>query len=138
MIENIFDNKWIRICLGVLVGIPFTLAALIGSIHGLVLFFAGIRNNELWAIALGAASMIGLLGLWGAWWRLRKPLKTMSDRERLFVKALLVIGTATSLFLASLSWFWGQWGGGAIIGILVAAVGIVLIIATPQIRHPIN
>lgn len=131
MIERALDNRWLRIVLGAAIGIPFTAAALVGSIYGVIFLVGGLRGGEFFPTGVGLAAALGMLGVVGAWRRLLKPQSAMSHRERMVVRFLLFSGIASSTALAGVSLVYAEWPAIAFLFALIAAGGVALVLATP-------
>ena len=132
MIERALDNRWFRLVFGAAVGVPFTAAALIGSVYGAIFLVGGVSQGQFHLVGLGLIAVFGVLGVVGAWRRLLKQHSAMSPRERLVVRLLLFSGVASGALLAGISALYAQWVNAAVFFAVVAAGGVIFVLGTPM------
>jgi hypothetical protein len=130
MLSGALDRPWLRIAVGVFLGIPLTAAALFGAIFGTIFFVHGLQDGEFWAIGLGLVAALGALGIAGAWWRLLRRHTAMSRRESIVVRVLLFSGIVSSIVLGAWA-VQGEWAAAALLFGLLAIGGVALVLATP-------
>jgi len=99
MIRETLDNKNFRIAFAVLVGIPATFVYFVAAIYGFVLVIASFHNFQLFPASLGVATLLGTLGIVGAWLRLIKRRDNLGARELKFTRASLACGVIASIIL---------------------------------------
>ncbi|MDH5517043.1 MAG: hypothetical protein OEY36_04365 [Gammaproteobacteria bacterium] len=92
-------NKLIRLAIAVLIAVPFTAAAIIFGLYGMLFGVAGITSADPVAIFLGVVTIAGLAGIAGGWRRLLKSSVQLTQRERNRIRMLLYCGLASSLSL---------------------------------------
>lgn len=130
MLADVIDRPWVRVGLGVFIGVPITAAALIGAIYGAVFFVGGVRDREFWAVGLGLVATLGVLGIAGAWRRILKRHTAMPHRERVVVRGLLLSGIAASIVLGGWA-VQADWVAAALSFALLTIGGVALVLATP-------
>lgn len=129
-IVQIIENKRIKLIIFA-IGVLITLAALFGSIYGLVLGYAGITKGQPWLIILGIVTILALLGIIGAWLRYSNNLSTMSQTKRTNTRFFLICGIVASIYLAVGTIYIGGWPEGLLFFLLTFGAGVYLY-ATPK------
>jgi hypothetical protein len=129
MLAKTLDRTLYRVIVGVAFGVPLTALTLLGCFFGFVYGIEGLRRGDLLFLALGAITLLGVLGFAGAWTRILRTHQSMSRGQRITVRYLLSAGVVASLSLAGLSFTWSPYTGLAFI--VLAFGGITFILATP-------
>ncbi len=130
--EYILNNIFVRIIIGILVGLPITAAALIGGAHGLVLGYAGIVNAKIGLFLFGVLTITGFIGISGAWRRLLEPTNSMTEKYKNKTRSMLFYGLTTSTALS----IWAVYSEGLTVislPLVILTLGSILfIMATPK------
>jgi len=130
MAPDPIDRPVIRLAVGVLLGLPLSVVAVFAVPHGLILGYAGLLEGEVLNLLAGISTILGLLAILAAWYRLIVPRSEMSQPKVRAVRAGLFCGVLCSvglaLWAASASWFLM-----AAALLLLAATGAMFIRHTP-------
>ena len=97
MRSKIVDNEITKVFLWI-IGIPATFLVLSGFIFGggiLLLFFKDISG-----FAVGVTSLLSVLGVVGAWLRILNSNGSISERNKIIIKSLLVCGVFSAVVSA--------------------------------------
>lgn len=103
--EELLNKRITRIIIGVSLAIPFTAISIVLGWHGLLLGFGGIASGNVLFILIGITTIIGFVGITGAWRRLLKSSKVMSKEEQNKIRTMLFFGLASSFILCVWSVF---------------------------------
>ncbi len=103
MIEKTLNMLLVRIAVGIIIGIPLTVLAVVAGAHGLVLTYGGIVDGKYLLILFGIVTITGFMGISGAWLRLLKPSTVMSNKYRNVTRGMLFYGLASSVALSAWS-----------------------------------
>lgn len=129
--EELLNKRITRIIIGVSLAIPFTAISIVLGWHGLLLGFGGIASGNILFILIGITTIIGFVGIAGAWRRLLKSSNLMSKEEQNKIRTMLFFGLASSLVLCVWSFFKAD-----IITILILSLlllfSVFFIYATPK------
>lgn len=124
ILREICDNRWFRIIVGIVVGIPLGVLALASLPDGLMLTIAALQKGNVALVLLGPMIILGLGGIGGAWRRLTKSRATMTLRERRIVRLLLCCGNISSTYLTVVAF--------AVPLLALSSGGIIFVLATPR------
>jgi len=97
--EDLLNKKSTRIIIGVFIATPFTVAAIIFGLYGIVVGIAGVAEKSLIWFLLCLISISGLIGVLGAWRRLVKTTKELSNKEQNKIRTMLFFGLASTVAL---------------------------------------
>ncbi len=129
--EKLLNNRIVRIVIGTAIGIPVTAFSIVLGLHGLILFYAGVKEAELLPLFLGVVTVTGFIGIVGAWKRLLSSTEEMDKKEKRNVRAMLMFGLLSSLALGA--WAFSSSEPEIAIILLVLSLGAgVFIYATPE------
>ena len=96
--EDLLNKKSTRIIIGLFIATPFTVAAIIFGLYGIIVGIAGIaEKSPIFLLAL--ISISGLVGVLGAWRRLVKTTMELSDKEQNKIRTMLFFGLASTVAL---------------------------------------
>jgi len=129
--ENLLNNKIVRIVFSIFIGIPVTAIILLASIYGLTFGLAGIPEGNLSMLSIGIINITGIIGAIGAWKRIYTTSIKMSEDEKNTTKAMLYSGVFSSLCLSVSAIYFSEIGA-AFIFILLAFGSATFIYATPK------
>lgn len=129
--ENFLNNRIIRIVIGTAVGIPLTTISIILGFHGLVLFYAGIKDAELLPFLIGVVTITGFIGIIGAWKRIFTSSEEMTEKEKNTTRVMLLFGSLTSLGLSAWAFKSSELEFAAIL-LLLSLGAVAFIYATPK------
>lgn len=130
VLPNLVDRPLVRIALGVLVGFPLSVVALFAIPHGLVLGYGGVVEREPLAIFVGLMTILGIVAICGAWYRLLVPHSEMVAAQARRVRFCLYCGVISSLGLAVWAGYETEIAFSCVLA-LPAAIGVVLVKGTP-------
>lgn len=133
MMERILNNRIVRIIVGLVIGVPLTALAFVAGVHGLLIGYGGIVKGEPLWIIIGVITVVGFIGISGAWRRILKSSISMTGKERQVVRAMLFCGVASSLSLTVWSYFIEKTLVVPLILVVLALGGFVFILATPKL-----
>lgn len=133
MSPQTLDRGTVRITLR-LIGVPFTIVALLLGIDGIGIGFGGIDHGNGWAIAFGMGTILSYLGLAGAWWRLSVIYEKLSAPKVRLLRSLLIGGICGGFCLsAGVVGIFGKYGlVGALFFVLLSIGGVWLLNGTPK------
>jgi len=97
--EDLLNKKSTRIIIGLFIATPFTVAAIIFGLYGIILGIAGVAENNPILFLLSLISISGLVGVLGAWRRLVKTTTELSDKEQNKIRTMLFFGLASTVAL---------------------------------------
>ncbi len=129
--EKIFNNRIVRLIIGVAIGIPLTAISVVLGLHGLILLYAGIKEMELVPFSIGVVTITGFIGIYGAWERIFRSSEVMTECEKSRVRVMLAFGFISSFGLG----LWALYSSemeATIIMFLLAAGAVTFIYATPK------
>lgn len=127
------NNVYLRIIIGIFIGLPLTATSLIGGAHGLVLGYAGIVNAMFGLLLMGILTITGFIGIFGAWLRLLESTYSMSDRYRIKTRVMLYFGLVTSSILYILAIYTDGLSLLSMPFIAMTIGSVLFIIGTPKI-----
>jgi hypothetical protein len=134
VLAELLDRFPVRVLLAFTVGVPVTVVALVFGFLGLVTGLGGLTTGTAKLQFLGntLATILGLLGIAGAWFRLLAPHTAFGPNRRRVVVVLLCSGIASALLIAAYAVSLGATlaAGGAL---AVAALGLAFVAATPSV-----
>ena len=130
--EYIFNNIFVRIIAGILIGIPVSVVALVSGAHGLLLGYAGIITVEFWLVLVGIITITGFIGIIGAWRRLIDSTVSMSVKYNNKTRSMLFFGIFTSVALTIWSIVIDGVSEMTLLLIILCMAGVMFIIATPK------
>ena len=128
---EIIEYKYIRIILA-LIGLVLSPVILFMAIHGLILGYAGIMDFSPLLIGMGGATVFGLIGFAGACYRLSRNLVSMSKKQKMVSRALLVSGIASGIYLIIGCLYSGMPLSITLLCVVVTVGGGVFLYATPK------
>lgn len=131
MFERTIDKRIVRIILGTAFGLPITALILVASIWGLIAGYGALLAGEILYSGIGVITVLGLLGISGAWRRVLKTHEAMTARERLIVRRFLACGVIASIALALLAFVYIESTLLALFLVLLALGGGFFVLATP-------
>ena len=139
MLAELIDYRLLRLALGALVGFPLSIIAVFAAPQGLVLGYWGIVEGNLLSAFLGLMTMLGVVSIFGAWYRLLVPHANMAAIQARRVRFCLYCGVISSLGLAALAGHDALFGLSAAVSLLGIA-GVILILGTPvpKALYPIS
>ena len=129
--EKLLNNIIVRIVIGATVGLPLTAISIVLGFHGLVLFYAGVKELELIPFSLGLVTITGFIGIIGAWKRIFITSEVMTEKEKNTTRVMLIFGLLTSLALSIWAFRTSEPEGGIILLALSFGAGA-FIYATPK------
>ena len=129
--ERLLNNIFVRIIVGITIGLPITPLALMYGIHGLVIGFQGLVEGNYLSLLIGALSVAVLIGIIGAWWRLFRSSDKMKMKERKAVRIMLFCGMISCLGLAAWALFLELTPKILLLFVLPALAGAVFVSSTP-------
>jgi hypothetical protein len=94
------DHPLVRTVLGVLVGFPLSLVTLFAAPYGLLLGYGGVAEGNPQLFFLGLMTVLGLIAIYGAWYRLLVPHAEMVAAQVRRIRFCLYCGVISSLGLA--------------------------------------
>lgn len=130
--ENILNNIYVRIIMGVFIGIPFTSTALFAGAHGLILGYAGIVEEKFSMAILGILTITGFIGIIGAWLRIIEPTSSMSSRYLKITRLMLYSSFITSVSLTIWAFYLEGLTETSMPVIILIVGSILFIAATPK------
>lgn len=129
MLANLIDHPVGRIALAV-VGFLLSLVALIAAPHGLVLGYSGLIERSALLIVIGLMTILGVIAIAGAWYRLFLPHTKMARAQARRIRFCLYCGVISGLGLACWPAYEGEFWLSGVLGSL-AFIGVALIKGTP-------
>lgn len=130
MLPTLIDRPLVRLALGVLVGFPFSLVAVFAVPHGLVLGYSGIVQRDPLLTFAGFMTVLGVIAIFGAWYRLLVPHAEMVATQARCTRFCLYCGVISSLGLSGWAGYESAFTLSGVLG-LFAVVGVVFIKGTP-------
>ena len=130
MLPKLIDRLLVRLILGVLVGFPLSVVAVFAVPHGLVLGYGGIVEREPLGAFSGLMTVLGVIAIVGAWYRLLVPHAEMGATQARRIRFCLWCGVASSLGLAAWAGYETELTLSGVLG-LFAVIGGVLIKGPP-------
>lgn len=130
---RMLDQYYVRLVVGIALGLPVTMLAFLGAIYGFSMAYGGLvggRNPALSAIALGLTLLV-FAGLFGAWRRILQPRARMTSKDARTTRAFLVAGTIAAILMATGLLVWFKAHAFAAVFLFIGTMGVVLILATP-------
>ena len=129
--EELLNKKSSRIIIGVLIATPFTVAAIIFGLYGILMGVGGIAEQSPILISLGLISISGLAGVLGAWRRLVNATNDLSVSEQNKIRIMLFLGLASTLALFAWSIYFKSLEAISIF-LLILGLNVFFIYATPK------
>jgi hypothetical protein len=130
MLSNAIDRPVVRLVLGVLIGFPLSVVALFAAPHGLILGYAGVAEGSPLLIFAGLMTVLGVIAIFGAWYRLFVPHVEMGIAQARGIRFCLYCGVISSFGLAAWAGYERQFLLASALGLFVIA-GVVLVKGTP-------
>ncbi len=129
--EDLLNKKSTRIIIGLLIATPFTIAAIIFGLYGIIIGIAGIAEKSPILLLLSLISVSGLAGVLGAWRRLVKTTEQLSNKEQNKIRTMLFFGLASALALFIWSIYF-KWPAAIAMLVLILTLNTFFIYATPK------
>ena len=129
--EEFLNKKNTRITIGIFVAAPFTAIALLFGLYGIIFGIAGITSNHSFASLFGLLTILGLIGVAGAWRRLLKPTNKNNSKEQDKIRTMLFCGLASSLAFFAVSFYYNQTEA-ILILLPITMINVFFIYATPK------
>jgi hypothetical protein len=129
-LPNVIDRPLVRLALGVLVGFPLSVVAVFAVPHGLVMGYGGILEGSPLLIFVGLVTVLGVIAIYGAWYRLLVPHAEMVVAQVRRIRFCLYCGVISSLGLAGWAGYAIEFALSGVLG-LFAIIGVVLLKGTP-------
>lgn len=129
--ENLLNKKSTRIIIGVFIATPFTLAAIMFGLYGIMMGISGVVEKSPILFLMGLISISGLIGVLGAWRRLIKPTTELIDKDQNKIRTMLFFGLASTLALFIWSVYFKSSDAIAIF-MLILALNAFFIYGTPK------
>ena len=129
MRPDLIDHSVVRIALAV-VGFLLSLVALFATPHGIILGYAGVIKRDVLLIFIGLMTILGVIAIVGAWYRLLVPHVEMAKAQARRMRFCLYCGVVSSLGLAGWAGYEAEYYLVGVLG-LFALVSIALIKGTP-------
>lgn len=130
MLPKLIDRPVVRLILGVLVGFPLSLVAVFAVPHGLVLGYGGVVELDPLLAFAGLMTVLGVIAIYGAWYRLLVPHAEMVAAQARRVRFCLYCGVVSSLGLAGWAGYETEFALSGALGFF-AVIGVVLVKSTP-------
>ena len=127
------DRPTVRLLFRV-AGVPITLLAILGAIDSIGLLLGGLEKNNPWPVFFGLGGIAAYFGIAGAWVRISNTYESLPKEKIRLIRWLLICGVIGSLLLAAGTFgiFGSNIGYGAVIFIVLGAVGAVFLKQTPS------
>jgi len=103
MIRSVIDDKRFKIVFGLLVGLPATCMYIVVMPYGVAFIMATIKEPNHILILFSLATVLGSIGVMGAWFRLCKKSQNFSALQIKITKIALACGIAAVGVLIGLS-----------------------------------
>lgn len=129
--EALLNKKATRIIIGLFIAIPFTGGAVMFGLYGILMGIGGIAEMNILLILLGLITILGLLGVSGAWRRLLKPTTEINIKENKKIRVMLFCGFASSFCLLVWSIYFKSFEAISFFVILLI-INVFFIYATPK------
>lgn len=129
-LPKVIDRPLVRVTLGVLIGVPFSVVAVFAVPHGVVLGYSGIVEGDPLLISVGLVTVLGVMAIYGAWYRLLVPHTEMLLAQARRIRFCLYCGVTSSSGLAGWAGYEAEFALSATLG-LFTIIGVVLIKGTP-------
>lgn len=131
MYSQAIESKTIKVVLSVF-GVILTPIAIFIAAHGIILGYGGFQKFDLLLISMGIATILGVLGLGGAWFRLFKKLSSMSRNQIAVIRTLLFGGVVSGLYLVIGCIYSGMPVSITLLCLGLTIGGIYFVLATPK------
>jgi hypothetical protein len=136
-LAQVFDRLWVRLAMGISLGVPLTLFSVVFGFLGVIQGLGGlITATDSSAKALfggmAIASIFGPLGVAGAWMRIWTAHREFTVTGRRIALTLLGCGICSAIAIASYFSITGLDWRVALTAIMAAILGIAFVIATPR------
>jgi|GEM_PF-4189615 len=130
MIKETLNKKSFRVTIALLVGLPATCVFFIAFVYGAFFGLAAIGDLDMVTGSFASATLLGTLGVAGAWLRLTNRSENFSYMQIKFIKGGLICGIAACLILLGVVvWADGPLPISLVLGTLMT-LGILLYVGT--------